>query len=135
MHELSIALSIVDMALEESRRRGGVRIEAIHLRLGELSGVVSEALLFSYEVACRETLLEGSQLIIEPVPVEIYCSSCKTERVVASVQCLCCPVCGALSSEVVRGKELLVVSLELADLDPLEEGAGLAERPELQSVL
>ena len=51
MHELSIALSIVELAHEEAERRGGVRINAVHLKLGSLSGVVKEALLFSYDVS------------------------------------------------------------------------------------
>ena len=52
MHELSIAMSIVDLAQEEADRRGGVQIKAVHLRLGLLSGVVKDALLSSYEMAC-----------------------------------------------------------------------------------
>lgn len=40
MHELSIAMSIVDLAQEEADRRGGVQIKAVHLRLRLLSGVV-----------------------------------------------------------------------------------------------
>jgi len=54
MHELSIALSIVDMAQEESSRRGDVAIRAVHLQLGLLSGVVKDALLASYEMACPQ---------------------------------------------------------------------------------
>jgi len=65
MHELSIALSMIDMASEEVARHGGGRVTALHLKLGHLSGVVKEALTFSYEIACQETPLEGSQLIIE----------------------------------------------------------------------
>ena len=38
MHELSIAMGIVDAAMEESQRRG-VQVSAVHLRLGALSGV------------------------------------------------------------------------------------------------
>ncbi len=60
MHELSIALSIVEGAEEEVERQGGGRVYAVHLRLGPLSGVVKEALLFSYELACEGTSLEGS---------------------------------------------------------------------------
>ena len=59
------------MAEEEAARRGGVRVFAIHLKLGQLSGVVKDALLFSYEVACQGTTLEGSQLIIEEIPVVV----------------------------------------------------------------
>lgn len=64
MHELSIAVSIVDMALEEAESRG-VRIDAVHLKVGPLSGVVVEALLSCYEVVCDDTPLKGSRLIIE----------------------------------------------------------------------
>lgn len=65
MHELSIALSMIDMASEEVVRHGSARVTALHLKLGHLSGVVKEALTFSYEIACQGTALEGSQLVIE----------------------------------------------------------------------
>src|SRR5690242_18465555 len=58
MHELSIAMSIVDMAQEEAERHGSAQVIAVHLRLGKLSGVVREALLSSYEMACAATALE-----------------------------------------------------------------------------
>ena len=57
MHELSIAMGIVDAAMEESQRRG-VQVSAVHLRLGALSGVVKAALMFSYEIACQDTPLQ-----------------------------------------------------------------------------
>ena len=53
------------MASEEVVRHGGGRVIALHLKLGHLSGVVKEALTFSYEIACQGTALEGSKLIIE----------------------------------------------------------------------
>jgi hydrogenase nickel incorporation protein HypA/HybF len=65
MHELSIALSMIEMATEEVERRGGGRVTALYLKLGSLSGVVKEALTFSYEIACQGTPLEGSRLIVE----------------------------------------------------------------------
>ena len=113
MHELSIAMSMVEMAEEEAARRGGARVFAIHLKLGQLSGVVKDALLFSYEVACQGTTLEGSQLIIEEVPVVVYCPNCEAETPLASLQRFCCGTCGTLTPEVVRGKELEVVALEI----------------------
>ena len=59
--ELSIAMSIVDMAMEEAEKRGADCVSAVHLKLGLLSGVVSRALLASYELACENTPLEGSR--------------------------------------------------------------------------
>ncbi len=106
-------MSMVEMAEEEAARRGGVKVFAFHLKLGHLSGVVKDALLFSYEVACEGTALEGSQLIIEEIPVVVYCPTCQAETEIASLQRFCCMTCGTLASEVVRGKELEVVALEV----------------------
>ena len=61
MHELSIAMSMIEGASEEALSRGGAQVHAVHLKLGALSGVVKDALLFSYEVASNGTLLEGSR--------------------------------------------------------------------------
>jgi hydrogenase nickel incorporation protein HypA/HybF len=114
MHELSIAMSIVDMAQEEAERRD-VKIDAVHLELGPLSGLVAEALLFSYEVACRGTRLEGSRLVIKKVPIEVYCPGCKTQRTLNSMQWFCCPECGTSTAEVIHGKELIITALEVRD--------------------
>jgi hydrogenase nickel incorporation protein HypA/HybF len=115
MHELSIAMSIVDMAQEEAARHGQAQVQAVHLRLGLLSGVVKEALLSSYEMACASTPLEGSQLLIEEIPVEVFCPKCDGPRVVSSIQWFCCPECGTPTPTVLRGKELEVVALEIQE--------------------
>src|SRR5262245_2840978 len=113
MHELSIAMSMVEMATEEAARQGEVQVTALHLKLGQLSGVVKEALLFSWEVACEDTPLAGSQLVIEEVPVVIYCSNCQQERVLDSIQKFFCFVCNTPATEIRQGKELEVIALEI----------------------
>jgi len=114
MHELSIAMSIVELAQEEIEQRGG-RISAVHLKLGALSGVVKEALLSSYEMACEDTCLAGSRLIFEDVPVIVFCPHCQAQRSLSSVQWFCCSECGTPTPEVVQGKELEVVALEMVE--------------------
>ena len=113
MHELSIALSIIEGAEEEVQRQGGGRVCAVHLRLGPLSGVVGEALLFSYDLACQGTLLEGSHLVIEEIPIRIYCVPCGNEGEPVSLQCLHCARCGTSACRVVKGTELELAALEL----------------------
>jgi hydrogenase nickel incorporation protein HypA/HybF len=115
MHELSIAMSIVEMAGEEAERHGAAQVQAVHLRLGKLSGVVKEALLSSYQMACECTALEGSQLLIEEVPVEVFCPKCDAPRLVQSIQWFCCPECGTPTPTVLHGKELEVVALEIRE--------------------
>ena len=100
------------MAEEEARERG-VQVQAVHLRLGKLSGVVKEALLFSYDLACEGTRLEGSRLVVEEVPTVVYCPACQAERPLDSIQRFCCSVCDGPTPEVVRGREMEVVGLEI----------------------
>jgi hydrogenase nickel incorporation protein HypA/HybF len=119
MHELSIALNMIEMAEDEVARRGGGRVTALHLKLGPLSGVVKEALSFSYEIACQGTALEGSQLLIEEVPVVIHCTSCRQDEIVTSIQSLRCPRCGQPSFEVKQGRNLEVVALEFEEIEEL----------------
>ena len=114
MHELSIAMGIVEAAMDEAKQRD-VQVSAVHLRLGALSGVVKDALLFSYEVACQDTPLQGSRLLIEEVPVAVFCPQCRAKRVLESVQSFTCPECGSLTGDVLQGKELEVFALEVEE--------------------
>lgn len=68
MHELSIAVNIVDIACEEAERQGNVRVDAVYLNLGALSGVVKEALLFSWDLACESSRIAGARLEIRDTP-------------------------------------------------------------------
>lgn len=117
MHELSLAMSIVDIAIEEAHARA-VTIEAIHLDLGPLSGVVADALRFSWDIACQGTPLEGTRLLIHEIPVEIHCFTCNAHRTLDSMQWLCCPVCSMPALGVIHGKELAVTALEVRDEQP-----------------
>jgi hydrogenase nickel incorporation protein HypA/HybF len=114
MHELSIVLSIIDEIGDESEARGLHNVEVVHLKVGIFSGVDRGALLFAWELACEGTPLERSRLDIETVPLVIYCSVCRQNRTPPSLYRLCCPECKTPSETVVTGRELEVVSLEVA---------------------
>lgn len=114
MHELSIAVSMVERLLEESESRGGLRIEAVHLRLGVLAGVDERALLYSYEIASEDTSLAGSRLLIERVPLLLYCETCHAERTPPSIYELACPRCHTPGQTLLQGRELEVTTLEVA---------------------
>ena len=68
MHELSIAVNIVDIACEEAERQGDSRVDTVYLNLGVLSGVVKDALLFSWELACEGSRIAGARLAIRDMP-------------------------------------------------------------------
>jgi hydrogenase nickel incorporation protein HypA/HybF len=113
MHELSIALGIIDAASEEAHRRQAKRVLAVHLRLGQMAGVVKEALYSSYELAAESTPLEGSKLVIEEIPVTIRCPTCKAPRPVISLQDLRCRECLSVTADILTGRELEVIAMEI----------------------
>jgi hydrogenase nickel incorporation protein HypA/HybF len=114
MHELSIAMSILEVVQEETEKRGR-RIEAIHLRVGALSGVMPEALLSAYELARENTEFASCRLLIEDVPVTGYCPACGTVGPVKAANWLCCSECGGPVANVGQGRELEVTALELSE--------------------
>lgn len=114
MHELSIALAMIDEIVEQSETRGGIDVKAVNLRLGVFSGVDKDALLFAYELACEGTPLQGSRLMIETIPLIIYCRGCKQQRTPVSIYQLCCPDCLVPAQDIVTGREIEVASLEVA---------------------
>ena len=65
MHELSIALNIIEIAEEQLVRHSAERINAIYIRIGSRSGVAREALDFSFGLASEGTAAQGSRLIVE----------------------------------------------------------------------
>jgi hydrogenase nickel incorporation protein HypA/HybF len=115
MHELSIAMSLVEAACEKAAEMEDVRVEALHVRLGALSGVVREALEFSFDLVAEGTAIAGARLAIEEVPVTVFCPSCGEERRLASIQHFRCPVCDTLTPEVVGGRELELKALEVTE--------------------
>jgi hydrogenase nickel incorporation protein HypA/HybF len=130
MHELSIAMSILDVAGEEAERRG-VQVLAVRLKLGPLSGVIKEALLSAYEMAREDSLLPESELIIEEVPIVVHCPNCEKDVPAESIQQICCSICGTPTPDVVSGRELEVTGLEVRDLPPEEQSAQpAAETPD-----
>jgi len=78
-----------------------------------LSGVVKEALQFSFEIAAEETPCEGALLDIEEVPLTVMCPACVEPRTLPNTYHFFCPVCGTPTPEILTGRELDLVSIEI----------------------
>lgn len=113
MHEAGLAQTALEIATEKARERGATRIHRMTLRVGDLSGVVPEALRFALEAISPGTPAEGAAFEIEIVPVECHCVTC--DRPFLPVDMVyTCPACGTLSADVRQGYELELVSLEVS---------------------
>lgn len=122
MHELSIAYSLVELASQSAKEANATGVRVVHLRLGALSGVVRGALEFSYEIATAGTMLEGSRLVVNELPVKVYCAVCAQEVELANVQRFRCPQCDTPSGDIRQGRELEIESIEI-DLPERSETA------------
>jgi hydrogenase nickel incorporation protein HypA/HybF len=113
MHELSVAMSLLDVVAEEAERRHYTGVAAIHIRLGPLSGVVKESLLSAYDLARETTSFTDCRLVVEETPIVIYCPQCHADQQAESIQMLCCQKCGTAAERVVSGNELELSGLEV----------------------
>ncbi len=136
------------MALEAAQRQNARRILRMRLRVGDLSGVVIEALQFALETVVEGTPAEGARIDIERVTPACICSACgceydllspsdaplegracarpgargsvplQQEESAAGIPSMLsysyeCPKCGTVNSDLFRGKEMDLVSLEV----------------------
>ncbi len=110
MHELSIAMSIVDIAREAVEKAGAREVSHIELEIGQLAGIELRALDFAWSEAVRNSVLAHATKAIHHIPGEARCMECET---VFSIQALhqLCPACSGPFTEVIHGKELRVHAL------------------------
>ncbi|NJM98131.1 MAG: hydrogenase maturation nickel metallochaperone HypA [Phormidesmis sp. RL_2_1] len=113
MHEVGLMQSALALAVEQTKSQGLSKIHSIDLNVGELSGVVPEALKFAFEVVSVGTLAEGAQLNLNVVHTLCYCRHCCREFYPMS-WIYKCPRCQCLSSDIREGQNLELVSLEMS---------------------
>ena len=110
MHELSIALSIIDLAESEANKAGSSEIEELELEVGLLAGVDFEALEFALEMSRQNTKLENAVIKVDKVEGKSLCKTCdkviKIDDLYSS-----CPFCNGYSLELIQGNELRIKSV------------------------
>ncbi|MGW4854564.1 hydrogenase maturation nickel metallochaperone HypA/HybF [Streptomyces sp. NPDC004288] len=115
MHEMSLAVAVVDQVETAGRARGHTGVETVELDVGELAGVVADALAFCFELACAGTLVEGAELVTRTVPGTARCAPCAEVWAVGMPPNLLCPGCGAAAGELVSGRELQIRQVRWTD--------------------
>ncbi|MET9254589.1 hydrogenase maturation nickel metallochaperone HypA [Streptomyces sp. NPDC003717] len=111
MHEMSVALSVVDQVERAARERGAHGVEQVRVEVGELAGVVSDALDFCFDLACAGTVLEGARLLTEAVPGRAHCAPCARTWATGMPPDLVCPGCRSAATELVAGRELTITEV------------------------
>lgn len=81
MHEMSIALALIEQAEKVARERNARAIPGISVVIGRLSGTDPDALRAVFELASEESLAAGASLEIELMEGrELYIKSIEIEE-------------------------------------------------------
>lgn len=114
MHEMGIAQEIVAIATASlPAEMKGVRVDTVNLKIGKLAAVVPASLRFCFDVITKDTPFDGSKLHIEEVPVVVRCRNCRSEWTVTGPD-FTCPTCRNGEVDILSGREIEILSLEVA---------------------
>jgi hydrogenase nickel incorporation protein HypA/HybF len=114
MHELGIAQNILEIVRQSVPDKQVAFVRWIRIRVGQLSGVVPDSLEFCFQAVVSETEMQKASLAIEQVPTIFQCKKCVSRFKAKDLEFLC-PSCGNPDLEIISGKELEVVEIELAE--------------------
>lgn len=122
MHEFSAASAIVDTALEAAKSNKATRVSIVNVEVGEFTFLIPEQLVFNFEIASRNSILEGAELRIKTVKGRLLCNDCRFEgesqvdanvpNEIAVFAPMKCPKCGSSSTKITGGKDFVITSIE-----------------------
>lgn len=116
MHEMSLAVGIVGLAVDTAERENGERINTVEIEVGALAGVLIDSLEFCLDAAARETLADGASFQIIPKYASGRCRDCGIDfEVDAYFQH--CPECDGISVDITGGKDLKVTAVTIEEKD------------------
>jgi hydrogenase nickel incorporation protein HypA/HybF len=114
MHELGIAENILQIVRQSVPENLAGDVRAIRLRVGQLSGIVPDSLSFCFGVIANETAMKQASLAIEQVPIVSKCRDCRHQFQMDDFA-FSCPACQSVQLDLISGRELEVVEIELAE--------------------
>ena len=123
MHELSMAEAIVETVLDVAEKNDAQEIVEVTIEVGELTMLNPEQVKFLLGVLAEDTLLEGAEIIIEEVPVEIKCRSCEFTELANTdgsdhyLAIVLCPKCDERNVEILKGRECNVKTIKIEKSD------------------
>jgi hydrogenase nickel incorporation protein HypA/HybF len=105
MHEYSIVQALYDSVVAQAAAHGAVSVQAVHVRIGELSGVDPGLLDTAWRTFRVRTICEHAPMDVEIVAARWACPVCATG--VPRGRVLRCPDCGA-AVRLAQGDEIIL---------------------------
>ncbi len=112
MHEMSIAQSLFSIIEDEMAKNNAAKLMSVRLKIGEMSGVVPEALKTCFEILTEKSDMKGAVLKMDIEPLVGYCRKCKEEFKVMEYD-FSCPECDSTDIDIISGREMNIVEIEV----------------------
>lgn len=112
MHELSLAMELVERLDAAAARERARRITRVEVVIGALSGVECEAFVLAFPVAALGHAAQDAVLDVTRRAGRITCNVCGVTGVV-DTPWFACASCGATDVRVVQGEEFTVSAMEV----------------------
>ena len=112
MHEFSIALNIVEIATETARANDAQKVNEVEIDVGDVSGVIYEALELALQSAVIGTILENAHFRLNRIRAGAICNKCRHKFEPGDLPAVCSN-CGSSDIRIIRGKELKVKSINI----------------------
>jgi len=124
MHEVSVMADLMAAIKKELEGYDVQSVKEVTLIVGKLTNLGTEQLEFAYEVMSRNSILEGSKLVIQEEEIEIQCRNCGYEGPVDKmdfgeeahnqIPILSCPKCGSAVT-ITAGRTCCIRSLDIEE--------------------
>lgn len=115
MHEMSLAINIYNMALEEAKKNDCNKLLLIKVEYGILAGIMREALEFCLKALIINSIHADAKIELLEKPIKFrcnFCNSCFTSFNKSSIWDPC-PHCGEIAGhEILEGQELILSQIE-----------------------
>ena len=112
MHEMSIAMSIIDIVTEAARAEGAGQVDRVEIEVGELAGVMVESLSFCLELVASGTIADGARFEIISITAAAECLECGGSFRFETYG-MACPFCKGYQVKIIGGDELQVAAINI----------------------
>jgi len=114
MHEVDMTRCLL-LSLDQWKQQHAPhtpRVQRVHLQVGSFTCVEPDQLVFTWQVAVRDSWLAGSELTIETTPLVGRCLVCGDTYAPSPESAYRSPCCDHPMEEIVSGRELRIRSVD-----------------------
>ena len=114
MHEVSVALGMVDELQKIAQKNNAKKILTIKLKIGRLSGIVTDSLKFAFDaVKLDYPFISSAEITIDEIALIYKCNDCNLSFETDDIYFPSCVNCKSYNLTIVSGEEQHIENVEI----------------------